>query len=110
MELVKSFFQENIIPKSITHTNLILLPKKSNPVSFADLRPVSLRNFINKVFSRVVYDRLEKLLPKVISINQVGFVKGRCIIENILLTYEIVTYIRKKANQHCYKIEHGQNI
>nr|XP_009607035.1 uncharacterized protein LOC104101293 [Nicotiana tomentosiformis] len=59
-----------------------------------DLRPISLSNFINKLISRVMHDRLEKILPSLISSNQSGFVKGRSIFENILLTHEIVTDIR----------------
>ncbi|XP_019231878.1 PREDICTED: uncharacterized protein LOC109212667 [Nicotiana attenuata] len=50
------------------------------------------------VFSRVAHDRLEKMLPSLISSNQSGFVKGRSIFENILLTQEIVTDIRLRGN------------
>ncbi|XP_059301858.1 uncharacterized protein LOC132053773 [Lycium ferocissimum] len=65
------------------------------------MRPISLSNFINKVISRVLHDRLESILPTLISSNQSGFVKGRNIFENILLTQEIVSDIRirgKPAN------------
>ncbi|WMV32127.1 hypothetical protein MTR67_025512 [Solanum verrucosum] len=95
-------FKENIkkgntLPKSITHTNLVLLPKKENVQDFTDLRPISLSNFINKVLSRIVHNRIEVLLPGLISSNQSGFVKGRSIIENVLLTQEIITDIRKRG-------------
>ncbi|XP_070057367.1 uncharacterized protein [Nicotiana tomentosiformis] len=73
------------LPKPVTHTNLVLLPKKPKVQTFSDLRPISLSNFINKVISSVLHDRLEKILPSLISANQPGFVKGRNIIENILL-------------------------
>jgi len=95
--MVQDFFSGNSLAKSISHTNLVLLPKKDQVHSFADLRPISLSNFINKIFSRIVHDRVEALLPKLISYNQSGFVKGRSIIENILLTQEIVTDIRKRG-------------
>lgn len=45
----------------------------------------------------MVHDRLEKVLPSLISPNQSGFVKGRSIFENILLTQEIVTDIRLRG-------------
>nr|XP_016487821.1 PREDICTED: uncharacterized protein LOC107807882 [Nicotiana tabacum] len=64
-------------------------------------KSISLSNFINKLISRVVHDRLEKILPSMIPSNQSGFVRGRSIFENILLTQEIVTDIRlreKPAN------------
>ncbi|XP_060190654.1 uncharacterized protein LOC132619919 [Lycium barbarum] len=95
--LVKAFFNGQTLPKSITHTNLVLLPKKNNIEKFADMRPISLSNFINKVISRVVQDKLEGILPSLISSNQSGFVKGRCIIENVLLTQEVVTDIRLRG-------------
>ncbi|XP_060180862.1 uncharacterized protein LOC132610560 [Lycium barbarum] len=95
--LVKAFFDGQTLPKSFTHTNLVLLPKKNNIETFADMRPISLRNFINKVISRVVQDKLEGILPSLISPNQSGFVKGRCIIENVLLTQEVVTDIRLRG-------------
>ncbi|XP_059306421.1 uncharacterized protein LOC132057846 [Lycium ferocissimum] len=84
--VVKAFFDGQTLPKSITHTNLVLLPKKNVVEPFSDMRPISLRNFINKVISRVAHDRLDRLLTRVISPNQSGFVKGRNIIENVLLT------------------------
>lgn len=62
--------------KSVTHTSLILIPKKEVIESFSDLRRISLSNFINKVISRVLHEKLEGLLPKLISKNQLGFVKG----------------------------------
>ncbi|XP_060200453.1 uncharacterized protein LOC132628704 [Lycium barbarum] len=95
--VVKVFFEVQTLPKSITHTNLVLLPKNNEVESFSDMRPISLSNFINKVISRVVHKKLEKALPRLISVNQSGFVKGRNIIENVLLTQEIVSDIRLRG-------------
>lgn len=96
-EVVNAFFSGMTLPKSITHTNLVLIPKKEKVVSFFDLRPISLSNFVNKVISRIIHDRLEGILPKFISPNQSGFTKGRSITENILLAQEIVVDIRKRS-------------
>ncbi|XP_060177952.1 uncharacterized protein LOC132607890 [Lycium barbarum] len=94
---VKDFFEGQTLPKSITHTNLVLLLKKDNIKTFVDTRPISLNDFINKVISRVVQDKLKVILPSLISPNQSCFVKERCIIENFLLTQEIVTDIRLRG-------------
>ncbi|XP_059284731.1 uncharacterized protein LOC132038025 [Lycium ferocissimum] len=67
--------------------------KKNELESFSDMRPISLSDFINKVISRVVHNKLEKALPRLIAANQSGFVKVRNIIENVLLTQEIVSDI-----------------
>ncbi|XP_070049029.1 uncharacterized protein [Nicotiana tomentosiformis] len=95
--MVKAFFCSADLPKFITHTNLVLLPKKKIVSTFSDMRPISLSNFSNKIISRVVHERLVDLLPSLISPNQAGFVKGRSIVENILLTQEIITDIRLRG-------------
>ncbi|XP_075088531.1 uncharacterized protein LOC142170503 [Nicotiana tabacum] len=96
-DMVRAFFNGHELPKCVTHTNLVLLPKKKEVTTFPDLRPISLSNFSNKVISRVVHERLVKFLPSLISEEQAGFVKGRNIVENILLTQEIVTDIRLRT-------------
>ncbi|XP_075080127.1 uncharacterized protein LOC142165483 [Nicotiana tabacum] len=95
--MVRAFFNGHELPKCVTHTNLVLLPNKKEVTTFSDLRPISLGNFSNKVISRVVHERLVKFLPSLISEEHVGFVKGRNIVENILLTQEIVTDIRLRT-------------
>lgn len=97
MEVVHAFFEGRSLQKSLTHTNLILIPKKEVIQTFSDLRLISLRYFLNKVVSRVLHDKIEDIFPKLISQNQAGFVKGRSITENVLLALEIVTDIRKKG-------------
>ncbi|XP_060182538.1 uncharacterized protein LOC132612249 [Lycium barbarum] len=51
--MVWYFFRGFELPRYITHTNLVLLPKKKDVQTFSDMRPISLSNFVNKVFSRV---------------------------------------------------------
>lgn len=83
--MAKTFFVGEELPKLITHTNLVLLPKKLVVQTFLHLRPIFLRNFMNKVFSKIVHEWLKNILPLMISHEQAGFVQGRSIIENILL-------------------------
>ncbi|XP_060200397.1 uncharacterized protein LOC132628650 [Lycium barbarum] len=97
LNVVKAYWEGHALPKSITHTNLVLLPKKNAVETFSDMRPTSLRNFIKKVISLVIHDRMDKVLPNLISANQSGFVKGGNIIENVLLAQEIVSNIRLRG-------------
>ncbi|XP_015158226.1 uncharacterized protein [Solanum tuberosum] len=97
--LVIAFFCGHTLPNFITHTNLVLLPKKEDVNNFAHMRPISLSSFINKIISRLVHDRIVDVLPKIISPTQSGFVKGRSITENVLLAQEIIRDIQMR-NQH----------
>ncbi|XP_070036172.1 uncharacterized protein [Nicotiana tomentosiformis] len=41
-DMVRAFFNGQKLPKCVTHTNLVLLPKKKEVTTFSDMRPISL--------------------------------------------------------------------
>ncbi|XP_027098892.2 uncharacterized protein [Coffea arabica] len=94
---VLSFFYGAELPRFVTSTSIVLLPKVSNPQDLSQFRPISLCNFFNKLLSRILADRVAGVLPRIISPQQSGFVKGRNISENYLLAQEVVVGIGKKA-------------
>lgn len=96
-EMVKAFFIGDELPRFITHTNLVLLPKKLVINTFSDLRPISFSNFVNKIFSRIIHERIKMVLPLIISPEQAEFVQGKSIAENVLLVQEIITEIKKRG-------------
>nr|XP_009787216.1 PREDICTED: uncharacterized protein LOC104235200 [Nicotiana sylvestris] len=57
--MVLHFYGGAALPKSITHTNIVLLPKKPRIETFSDLRLISLSNFINKVKPAKVVIKLD---------------------------------------------------
>ncbi|XP_071928030.1 uncharacterized protein [Coffea arabica] len=93
---ILSFFCGTELSRCITSTSIVLIPKMSIPQEFSQFRPVSLCNFFNKLISRILADRVAYVLPKIISPQQTGFVKGRNISENFLLAQEIISGIGKK--------------
>ncbi|XP_027077095.1 uncharacterized protein [Coffea arabica] len=92
---VISFFCGEVLPRSISSTSIVLIPKLQSPQDFTQFRPISLCNFINKVISKILSDRLSRLLPKIISPQQSGFVRGRHISDNFLLAQELISGIRQ---------------
>jgi hypothetical protein len=74
-----------------------MIPKKTNYSSFADFRPISLCKFCNKIITRVLAEQFAPLMSKLISPNQSGFLRGRNIIDNILLAQEMVHSIDKRT-------------
>ncbi|XP_071912299.1 uncharacterized protein [Coffea arabica] len=96
---VVSFFCRAELPRFITSTSIVLVPKVPNPQDFSNFWPISLCNFINKVLSRLLSDRVAVFLPKIISPQQSGFVRGRNITENYLLAQEVLAGIGKKSRE-----------
>ena len=52
----------NMLP-NINHTNIVVIPKVQNPESMSELRPISLRNVIYKIISKILANRLKQVLP-----------------------------------------------
>ncbi|XP_042038361.1 uncharacterized protein LOC121784262 [Salvia splendens] len=93
---VEDFFLGAPMPRSFTATTIILLPKKANPETWAEYRPISLCNVTNKIITKILTARLAPLLPLVLAPNQSGFVKGRLLCDNVLLAKEMIHDIGRK--------------
>lgn len=75
-KVVRTFFCGQQLPKFITHTNLVPLPKKEVVKNFSEMRPISLSYFINKVISRMLHERMMDVPPKIISLVSLFLLKG----------------------------------
>lgn len=91
------FFAGVPIPKSIASAQIVLIPKKQNPDTFSDFRPICLCSFASKIFTRILTTRLRLILPKLISREQAGFVEGRSIQDNVLLAFELIHFLDKRC-------------
>ncbi|XP_073138423.1 uncharacterized protein [Henckelia pumila] len=81
------------LPRSVTATTLIIIPKTEYAQRWSNFRPISLCNVIDKIITKIITIRLSRILPKIISISQSGFVAGRLISDNILLDQEMVNHL-----------------
>ncbi|XP_073051335.1 uncharacterized protein [Primulina eburnea] len=86
---VLDFFCGSPMLQSFTATTITLIPKVDGAQAWTDFRPISLCNVTNKIISKLLYSRLSKVVGKLISPNQSGFVPGRVISDNILLAQEL---------------------
>ena len=86
-----------IILESINTTFISLIPKIQNPKKVSDFRPISLCNVFYKLISKVLVNRLKLVFPYVVSDSQSAFVSGRLIIDNVLVAFETLHYLKGKT-------------
>ena len=85
MGAVNSFFEEGVMSKDINCTNIVLIPKQKGLELVAQFKPTSLCNFMYKIISRVMVNRIEPFLGVLILENQNAFMAGRQIYDNIMI-------------------------
>lgn len=91
---------------AFNHTFIALIPKKKDPQSFGDYRPMSLCNTIYKIISKIIAKRLKKVLKNIISEEQSGFSLGISIFEGIIVAHETIHLARKaRASSMIIKLE-----
>ncbi|KAM6552992.1 hypothetical protein CsatB_013754 [Cannabis sativa] len=84
------------MPVGLNNTNIVLIPKKKNPEQMSELRPISLCNVMAKVITKVLANRMKGLLSEVISKHQSAFIPSRLITDNIMVSFEILHYLKRK--------------
>ena len=85
---VLSFLNSTSLPQHLNHTFITLVPKVNNLELVYDFRPISLFNVLYKIFSKVLVNRLKKIMPQIITEHQSAFTKNRNISNNILVALE----------------------
>ncbi|KAL9690755.1 hypothetical protein QQ045_011163 [Rhodiola kirilowii] len=97
---VLRYLNESQLHRRINLTRIALIPKCKNAIKIEDFRPICVSNTSIKVISKVLVNRLQSLLPQVISHSHSAFVKHRLISDNILIAHEIGHFIKtRKENQ-----------
>lgn len=109
VQLVSTFFSSAVFPKDINETHIALIPKVARPEEVGQLCPISCGNFIYKVISKVMADRLKGLMKGLISDSQSAFVGGRQIQDNIFIAHEIFHSLKsnrgKRTNALVVKLD-----
>jgi hypothetical protein len=96
--MIKRFHQKGKVGGSTNSTFLALIPKEVNPMNFDQFRTIFLCNASYKILSKLLANRIKPLLEKLISPNQGGFVKGRHILDNVILVQETI-----HSSDQCHK-------
>lgn len=93
------FFDHASIPKGINCTFIALIPKVDGPSCFNEFRPISMVGCIYKILSKVLANRLRKVLPNIIGDTQAAFVGGKQILDGVLIANEVIDSWKKNKTE-----------
>ncbi|XP_009335445.1 uncharacterized protein LOC103928158 [Pyrus x bretschneideri] len=99
VKVMEEFFETGIINAVTNETFICLIPKKSDSLKVTDYRPISLVTGLYKIVAKTLVSRLREVMGSTISPHQGGFVKGRQILDAVLIANELVEEVRQKKEE-----------
>lgn len=99
VEAVSSFFIRGFMLRELNHSFIVLIPKNSNAATVQQYRPISLCNVLYKIVSKLLANKLKRVLHKIDSPWQTTFVPERIIQESTFIAQEIMYEMRKKKGK-----------
>lgn len=102
VEEIQLFFSTGRMEPEVNRTFVRLIPKVTGAKKVEEYRPIALCNIYYKIISKVFAIRLKPVLGDIISENQSAFIPGRAITDNVLITHEVLQFLKtSKAKKNC---------
>ena len=94
--LCTSWLSIGEFPHALNHATIVLILKTKSLESVKEFGPIALCNVLYTIIAKVMANRLKILLLDIIDEAQTAFVPRRAIIDNIVATFELIHYMKKK--------------
>jgi hypothetical protein len=99
MAFLREFYDNAFLPKAMTASFLTLVPKKDHPQDLFDYRPICLIGSLYKILSKLLANRLKRVLGKLISKCQSAFLPQRQILDGVVVLNEILDLAKRRRDE-----------
>jgi hypothetical protein len=90
IEMFDDFHKGKLDLYRLNFTLITIIPKEKDARTMNKFRPISLLNCSYKIFTKVLTNRVGKMIDKLIASNQATFIKDRYILDSVVTTHEVV--------------------
>lgn len=97
--LCEDFYNGEVCLRSINNSYIVLIPKKDGPQRVANYMPISLLNSSIKVITKLLANRLQQPIKRLVHQNQYGFIKSRTIQDCLAWALEYIHNCHKSKKK-----------
>jgi hypothetical protein len=106
MKVFSEFHVGGLFEESLNASFTALIPKIPSALDLKDFRPINLVGGIYKIIATVLANKLKMVMEKVISKSQSAFIKGRQILDPILIANKCLdSRLRSGEPSVIYKMD-----
>ena len=95
LDIFRDLWARNFDIKRLNYGVITLVPELKEANSIKQYIPICLLNVDFKWFTKVLTDRLVPVASKIIGSNQIDFVKGRNILDGVVVLHEVLHELRR---------------
>jgi hypothetical protein len=107
MALIKGFEKGSVKMDMLNFAMIILIPKEEDARILKKYRHISLINCSFKIFSIVMNNRIETLCGRLLTPNQIAFVRDKFILESVVFAHETIhDVVNKKKKGMILKLDY----
>lgn len=88
LQVYKETIKKQTLGACINKGIIWFIPKPGDPKHITNWRKITLLNVYYKILAKELAIHIKNILPKIISLKKIGFIRGHFILDNVVTTWE----------------------